>query len=247
MNDRLNQNKTNFAYRNPVPYSLTFLADRSGIWAGFLYIYGGMMAQRRMFSMKVVDTDKFLEMPTSARLLYYDLAMRADDDGFVNSPKKIIQMIGASTDDFKILCAKDYIIPFESGVIVIKDWKIHNLIRHDRYTETEYREEKTSLNLIDNKYVIPNGNQMAPQVRLGKVRLGKDSIKKDIFTIPTIEQITEYCKERNNSVDPNKFFDFYESKGWMVGKNKMKDYRAAIRTWETNNKKQTESLYKTYD
>ena len=136
------------------------------------------MAQRRMFSLKVIDTDSFLAMPTSSRLLYYDLAMRADDDGFVNSPQKIVKMTGAALDDLKILEAKKYIIPFDTGVCVIKHWHIHNLIRTDRYNETDYKDEKKALKIIDNKYeyigcqnVIPHDNQMAPQVRLGKDRL----------------------------------------------------------------------------
>ena len=89
------------------------------------------MAERRMFAKTIIDSDSFLDMPVSARLLYYDLGMRADDDGFVNSPKKIMKMIGATQDDLSILILKKFIIPFESGVVVIKHWKIHNYIRKD--------------------------------------------------------------------------------------------------------------------
>jgi len=137
-----------------------------------------------MFSLKVVDTDAFLDMPQSSQLLYYSLAMRADDDGFISNPKKVMRMLGSQEDDYKVLVAKKFIIPFESGVCVIKHWLIHNLIRGDRYTETQYIREKEQLEIEEStgKYslksgiqnVIPNGNQMAPQVRLGKVRLGKD-------------------------------------------------------------------------
>jgi hypothetical protein len=140
-----------------------------------------------MISIKVVDTDMFLEMPMSARLLYYDLNVRADDDGFVGSPNKITKMIGASNDDLKILVAKHFIIPFQSGICVISDWKVHNTIKSDRYRPTQYLVEKSQLTLNDNKsYEIdgtmlePEWNQsgtiMEPQVRLGKVRLGKVSI-----------------------------------------------------------------------
>ena len=136
-----------------------------------------------MFSLKIVDTDNFLDMPIGSRLLYYDLSMRADDDGFVDNPKKIMKIIGCAEDDFKVLIAKQYLIPFESGVCVIKHWHVHNLIRSDRYKETDYKLEKSSLVVENNKYlltgtqnVIPNGNQVQPQVRLGKVRLGKDRI-----------------------------------------------------------------------
>lgn len=138
------------------------------------------MAQRRMFSLQIVDTDAFLDMPGSAQLLYFHLAMRADDDGFVGNTKKIMRMVGSADDDFKILLVKNFVIPFQSGVCVIKHWRIHNLIRGDRYNETKYVDEKEQIELKENgAYTmattgIPTGNQMAPQVRLGKDSIGKD-------------------------------------------------------------------------
>lgn len=98
-----------------------------------------------MFSISIIDTDKFIDMPATARLLYYDLAMRADDDGFIGSPNKIVRMIGSSPDDMKLLIAKQYIIPFPSGVCVIRDWRVHNYIQKDRYTPTRYQEEMAQL------------------------------------------------------------------------------------------------------
>ena len=98
-----------------------------------------------MFAISIIDTDNFIDMPATARLLYYDLAMRADDDGFVGSPNKIVRMIGCSADDLRLLIAKQYIIPFQSGVCVIRDWKVHNYIQKDRYTPTRYQEEKSQL------------------------------------------------------------------------------------------------------
>ena len=89
------------------------------------------MAERRMFAKTIIDSDAFLDMPMSARLLYYDLAMRADDDGFINSPKKIMRFVGASMDDLNILAIRKFIIPFDNGVVVIKHWRIHNYIRKD--------------------------------------------------------------------------------------------------------------------
>lgn len=148
------------------------------------------MAERRMFAKTIIDSDAFLDMPTSARLLYYDLGMRADDDGFVNSPKKIMRMIGASDDDLKVLVTKKFIIPFESGVVVIKHWKIHNYIAKDRYTETKYKNEKALLQLDENNsYTTCIQNCIQPvynvstQDRLGKDRLGKDNIN-----IPALEE-----------------------------------------------------------
>lgn len=103
------------------------------------------MAERRMFAKTIIDSDAFLEMPMSARLLYYDLGMRADDDGFINSPNKIMRTIGATKDDMNILIARKFVIPFDSGVVVIKAWRINNYLRADRYHSTTYRDEKSQL------------------------------------------------------------------------------------------------------
>src|SRR5699024_11996454 len=103
------------------------------------------MAQRRMFSKKITETDTFLDMPMSSQCLYFHLNMSADDDGFIGNAKTIKRMIGASDDDLKILLSKEFLIPFENGVVVIKDWKIHNYIQKDRYNETIYKEEKSRL------------------------------------------------------------------------------------------------------
>lgn len=137
------------------------------------------MANRRMFSLDIIDSDKFLDMPQTAQVLYFHLGMRADDDGFIGNPKRIQRMIGSSDDDFKLLMAKGFIIPFENGVCVIRHWKIHNYIRSDRYKKTIYRSEMDMLLTLENgEYVfadtagIPSDNhlvyQMDTQVRLVK-------------------------------------------------------------------------------
>ena len=130
------------------------------------------MARKRMFDLEVVDTDLFLEMPQSTQNLYFHLGMRADDDGFVSNPKKIIRTIGANEDDLKILFTKQFIIPFESGVVVIRHWKLNNYLRKDRHTETIYKEEKRKLiedengvYNLDTKVGIPNANQRSTQYR----------------------------------------------------------------------------------
>ena len=139
------------------------------------------MAERRMFAKTIIDSDAFLDMPVTARLLYYDLAMRADDDGFVNSPKKIMRMIGASQDDLTILGLRKFVIPFETGIVVIKHWKIHNYIRKDTYNETKYKEEKAELELDENNaYRRLSVDESSTQDRLGKDRVGKVSIGEDI-------------------------------------------------------------------
>lgn len=103
------------------------------------------MAVKRMFSLQVVETDLFLDMPTSAQALYFHLGMHGDDDGFVTAPRKIMRSVGCSNDDMRLLISKGYIIPFESGVIVIKDWNVNNNLRNDRYRPTIYTAEKGRL------------------------------------------------------------------------------------------------------
>lgn len=138
------------------------------------------MAQRRMFSKKIVETDFFMEMSPTAKLLYFYLNMSADDDGFVGNPKTIKLISGATDDDLKILIAKQFIIPFESGVVVIKDWKIHNYIQKDRYNQTQYLDEKKQLLVEENgtyTKCIQDVSSLDTQVRLGKSkdRLGKSN------------------------------------------------------------------------
>lgn len=159
------------------------------------------MADKRMFSISIIDSDAFLDMPLSSQALYFHLSMRADDDGFVNNPKKIQRTIGCGDDDLRLLMAKKFLIPFESGIVVIKHWKIHNYIRSDRYKETNYTEEKSLLGIeknkaytllenndtctplisLDNKVTpigIPTVDKMDTQNRLDKNRLDKSSIDK---------------------------------------------------------------------
>ena len=172
------------------------------------------MAQRRMFSKKIVDTDLFIEMSPTAKLLYFYLNMSADDDGFVGNPKTIKLVSGATDDDLKILVAKQFIIPFESGVIVIKDWKIHNYIQKDRYSKTQYTDEKSQLVVEENgtyTRCIQNVSKLDTQDRLGKDRLGKDSktimSDKSDVSIP-YSDIIDYLNEKTGrsfrNVDANK-------------------------------------------
>lgn len=111
------------------------------------------MANRRMFSLDVIDTDVFLEMPLTTQALYFQLGMRADDDGFVSSPKRVLKMLDCKPDDLRILISRGYVIVFETGVIVITDWKANNLIKTDRYKKTRYQEEFKQLELRDGTYV----------------------------------------------------------------------------------------------
>lgn len=137
------------------------------------------MAERRMFSKHIIDSDAFLNMPLSSQVLYFHLAMRADDDGFVNAPQKITRMVGSNTDDFNILVAKKFIITFETGVIVIKHWKIHNYIQSDRYKPTLYQEEKALLGIKkDKSYTMDT--TCIQNVSTGKVRLEIGKVSKTL-------------------------------------------------------------------
>jgi len=228
------------------------------------------MAERRMFAKTIIDSDAFLDMPLSAQALYFHLSMRADDEGFINNPRKIQRMIGASDDDLRLLIAKKFLIAFDTGVVVIKHWRIHNYIQKDRYTETVYQEERAQLMLKENKAYsladpvciqdgysldtdcIHDGYSLDTQDRLGKDRLGKDNnnapTRESRFIPPTIDEVRIYCQERGNNIDPEQFVAFYESKGWMIGKNKMKDWKAAVITWEKDRSQKTkQTAFRNYD
>lgn len=200
-----------------------------------------------MFSLEVCDTDNFLDLPVSSQALYFHLGLRADDCGFVGSPKKITAMVNCSADDLKLLIAKGYVIPFDSGVCVIRDWKVNNYIQKDRYHETRYLTEKSLLIIGENQsYSLDTSciqavSKMDTEVRLGKgevsLELGEGSTAdkpptRPRFVPPTLEEVTSYVQERGSKVDPQGFIDFYAAKGWMVGKNKMKDWKAACRNAE---------------
>lgn len=202
------------------------------------------MAKRRMFSLDVVDTDTFLDLPVSSQSLYFHLGMRADDDGFVSSPKRITAMVNASNDDLKLLIAKGFVIPFDSGVCVIRDWKVNNYIQRDRYVPTLYFEEKKHLfceksgryNYSDT-VCIQDVSTLDTQVRGGKESKGEMNKaaappRAKRFTPPTFAEVQSYIVERHSPVDPQEFIDFYESKGWMVGKSPMRDWKAACRNAE---------------
>lgn len=208
------------------------------------------MADRRCIAKTICLSDAFLDMPYSSRCLYFTLLLNADDDGFVNNPKSLMRISGATNDDMNVLLAKKFVLAFESGVIVIKHWRVHNLIQKDRYVETKYKEEKSTLELDENKAYrqldttcIQNGYKVETQYNLIKDNLIKDNLnnssdgKSKRFAKPTIQEITDYINEKGYSIDANRFFDYYESNGWKVGRNPMKDWKACLRTWASKDKK----------
>lgn len=192
------------------------------------------MAERRMMSKSIIKSDTFLDMPATTQNLYFHMLLDADDDGFINAPKSIMRMIGAKEDDMKVLTAKQFVIPFESGVVVIKDWKIHNYIQNDRYKPSALPERdllniqkdksytlKADVSGMDTKCIQPVS---IGKDRIGKVRLGKDRIGKDSIDI--------LCHVSHDDVDKSHFeiIEYLNLKTGSKFKPTTKPYVQAIRS-----------------
>lgn len=203
-----------------------------------------------MFSLQVVDTDKFLDMPASSQALYFHLGMHGDDDGFVASPRKIARCAGCNDDDMRLLASKGFIIPFESGVLVITDWRVNNTLQNDRYKETIYRDEKSMLRLEKSgKYVmdstsipecIQNGSNMEPQRNItqrnpteqNETECGSTHQAHTRFSPPSVDEVREYCNERGyTTIDPERFVSYYAARQWKAGQTAITDWRAAADSW----------------
>lgn len=193
-----------------------------------------------MFAKTIVDSDQFLDMPLSTQALYFHLSMRADDEGFINNPKKVLRMTGASGDDFKLLIAKRFIIEFESGVVVIKHWRIHNYIQKDRFKRTMYQEEKSLLKVKDNKSYtldttcIQNVSSLDTQVRLGKDRLDNNMSISDEILDGDFEEVKPEPKKQPKQLESDfeKLWKLYPNKkGKQVA---LKAYKRAIKDGVSN-------------
>ena len=204
-----------------------------------------------MFAKTIIDSDAFLDMPLSTQALYFHLAMRADDEGFVNNPKRIIRTINADEDSLRLLIAKQFVIPFESGIVVIRHWRVHNYIQSDRRKDTNYiaeramlTQEKSGAYKLDTR-CIQDVRKTDTQYSIGKYSIDKDSIVESIcadaqtpalktvkkFVPPTAEEVTAYCQETEKPIDVEAFINYYTSNGWKVGRNDMKDWKATVRQW----------------
>ena len=197
------------------------------------------MAQKRMFDKSITNSDNFLDLPDSSQILYFHLSMNADDDGFINNWKSIMRMIGTKEDDLKVLIAKQFIIPFDSGVIVIKHWRINNFLRKDRHNETKFQKELSMLKINESQEYIwlTNG-----QPSIDKNSIDKNSI--EYKSKPTLEEVRDYCiNVRHNNVDYQKFYDYFNEGNWIDSKgNKVKNWKQKVITWEkkTTTKKEFE-------
>lgn len=228
------------------------------------------MADRRMFSKKIIDSDAFLDMPLSTQALYFHLSMRADDDGFVSNPKRIKQMVGASDDDLKLLILKRFILTFDSGVVAIKHWKIHNLIKNDRYVPTTYTEEFKTLTLDSKKAYTEriqvgtemepnwnqNGTKMDPQVSIGKVNSNNDTSYYSPQTPqgrkeeekPTKAEVITYFTETLHRTESEaiSFWTWNENKGWRVGSTPIRKWELFADVWRGSETTTTSALERTY-
>lgn len=169
------------------------------------------MAERRMFAKTIIDSDAFLDMQLTTQALYFHLSMRADDDGFVNNPQRIMRVIGSTKNDFDLLLAKGFIIPFESGICVIKHWRIHNYLRSDRYKPTNYKEEKSMLRIKENGAYTLDDSAASHRYTVGipMVDAGKDSIGKvrqdddSACARDDVERLRAFCEKWDISIDTN--------------------------------------------
>ena len=209
------------------------------------------MADKRMISKKVVNTDAFMGMPTAAQALYFHLVVNADDEGFVGNPRSIRDSVGAAEEDLTLLVDKNLLIDFGNGVIVVRHWKVHNTLRHDRFCPTIFIEELAKLMVADSgvycvRSVATEGEaSVATQYSVNEGNINKGNIgesestpapdsggnKSSRFVEPSVAEIKAYCSENGYEVDAGRFYDYYESKGWKVGNAPMKDWKAAVRNW----------------
>lgn len=215
-----------------------------------------------MFTNDIVGSDAFLEMPSTSQTLYFHLGMRSDDDGFVN-PNVTMRMIGANKNDLDILIAKRFVLQFSNGVLVIKHHRMNNNWDSRDSKRTVYTEEFAQLFIKENKAYtldseqgnpveqgyrniprrLSDGKSAVEEIRLEENRREESTLfpvakatvpTQKRFIKPTTEEVLAYCTERNNGIPPQQFVDYYESNGWKVGRNPMKDWKAAVRTWEKN-------------
>lgn len=208
------------------------------------------MAVKRMFSLNVVDTDRFLDLPTSAQALYFHLGLRADDDGFVASPRRVVQIASCTPDDFKLLVAKGFIIPFDSGVCVVTDWRMNNDLKSDRHRPTIYQQEYQMLSCDNRRYLIldttciqdvssldTESSLVKPSIE--KVSKGgcsslasEDKQRPRPSPAPVLDSVKEYAREQGASDEEAvKFFDYNAARGWLVSGKPVADWRALFRTW----------------
>ena len=191
------------------------------------------MAQKRMFNKVITNDDNFLEMPCSSQVLYFHLSMNADDDGFVNNWKSIMRITGTKEDDLKVLIAKQYIIPFDSGVIVIRHWRLNNYLQKDRIIPTQYQEELKQLQL--------NNNNVYNMYTKCIHSIDKNSIDKNSIDIYGEFKNVKLTKEEYHKLEQANLLPYIEKlSSYMASKNKKyKSHYATILNWSRKDKANT--------
>lgn len=192
------------------------------------------MAEKRMFTQKIIDSDAFLDMPLSTQALYFHLNMRADDDGFVNNPKKLQRYIGACDDDLKLLLAKRFVIGFASGVIVIKHWRMHNTLRKDRYSPTQYQEEFAMLDVKENRAYTERAADVLPVVS----RIIEEAVEAvEAAEKPTLEDVIDYVESCHMAVNPRRFYTYYSERDWKTVNGTPINWRMKLEEWDFDEKR----------
>lgn len=213
------------------------------------------MAERRMFAKTIVTSDAFLDMPMSARCLYFTLGMFADDEGFVNNPKGIMRQVGATTDDMNVLIAKKFVLTFESGVVVIKHWRIHNYIQSDRFHPTKYVDERKQLFVNDKKAYSKKDSETVEIPTMyteciqdvSKVdtedRLGKDRLDKNIYGEFQNVRLKEEEFQKLKEKFPEDYNERIEALSvYMRSRGKAyKDHYATILNWARKEQKEKDA------
>lgn len=207
-----------------------------------------------MFSNAIVNSDVFLDLPLSTQALYFHLVMEADDEGFVGNPKRLQRVIGASNTDMQNLIDKRYILTFPSGIVVIKHWYIHNYIPKDRYNQTTYTEEKQTLTFDSkNGYTekskchtkciqddIQTVDKVDTQIKLNEIKVNKSKLNESnthahemdfLSSIPTLDEVKEYITLKDFKVDPERFYNYYDAKGWRLGNTQIENWKSLINNW----------------
>lgn len=216
------------------------------------------MAERRMFAKSITNSARFLMMPVSSRLLYYDLGMAADDDGIVEA-FTVMRTSGVTEDDLRVLASKGFVtVLTEEFVTYINDWKLNNFVRGDRYKPSIYKELLVKLQAPETDG-IPDDNQWYTEgtPRLGKDRLGKDSIGEGVSSLkdyrepepkpdtptqgegcipPSLEEVAAYCREIQSTVSAQTFHSHYAGNGWAVNGIPLHDWRAKLRYWDAKDR-----------
>ena len=191
------------------------------------------MAERRMFSKTVINSARFLRMPQTSRLLYYDLGMAADDDGIVEA-FTVLRTTGAAEDDLRVLVSKGFVVVLNEDLVsYITDWKRNNLIKTDRNHESAYHE--LLVKIQDGTILEPTWNQdgthLEPESSLGKSSLGQ--------SIPTEAEIKAFCEAEGIEINVDKFLSLYERSGWTIRGKPIRDWKALVKKWATNEEKET--------